>query len=506
MIHLFLTLFMSVYSLSMASDASDEIAPGTLRLVETAQSLTDSSDAPLLQIHSANAWLATTTADIGGVPPKGPPDSVTATPRSMADWAMSCINAAAALGNNQRAVAYAQKQTTLISKLLEDVDRTGTEPPDPPALAQVQLLAGELAWVNDDTKSAEKFAIATGETMNWEEDVFITDSILLSRLLAKLGRCDLLERMASTIPPRQIPALIASAASQKSCYEIANKLLDDPSLGVPGRIERLLYELKKISGGEVTESAIARFPDILQKPQNRLVVAETLLTDGRIQRGLKVLGGEDVLARLRGYDSTNIHLALCLGYVKKGQLTQASSLITSINSLDGRFHALVDIDSRLLATGSIEPENVLSTFKTLRFVRTMGMDSFLPLMAKRPAPINLVLNAVIASQRFELAATLLTPLFAAKNQTGDEWLERRISILANSLADSDPHNNDAWSHLLKAISWCSKIDSQVKALCAIASSWNRSRPMEAFPASLKASLNETVERIAINDHSPQRMQ
>ena len=502
MIYSILILALSVFSPTSASSFSDTTAPGTLRLVQTAQSLKDSSDAPSRQINIAHAWIATTTADVGGVPPQGPPDSLTATPRLMADWAISTIIAASQLGLGESAVAFAESQIACISTLLKDVDRTGTEPPNPYALAQVQLCAAELAWVRGDTETAAKMALASGETLSWRKDVFVTDSIRLSRLLAKLGRCELLERMAKNAPTQELPSLIASAASHQSCQPIALELITDPSLKIPGRLENLLYELKKVHGGATTQELIQQFPDILNTPQNRLAVTEILLTDGRIERGLEILGGEKILPRLKGYDSTDIHLALCLGYAKNGQLDKARAMINSIKGLDARFTALVEIDSRKLLNNTLTAPDVLKEFTTLRFLRPTAMDIFLPLIAKRPLPIDVVMSALMSSNRFELAATVLQPLFAPENQTGDEWLEKRIGIIANSLAISDPNNNEAWSELVRVISRCSHIDSQVKALCSIASAWNRSRPSDDLPDLIKETLDQSVMRIATKDHRP----
>ena len=505
MIYSILIFLLSTTSLSEAC-LPGKSAPGTLRVLQTAQALTDSSDGSLHQIHTANVWIATTTADIGDAPPQGPPDSVTATPRAMADWAISSITAASSLGLSEGAVIFAKDQVDCISRLLIDVDTTKTEPPDPYALAQVQLCAGELAWVRGDTAAALTMALAAGKSVSWGKDVFVADSIQLSRLLAKLGQCDELERMAKTIPPREIPSLIASAASEETCQIIASKLLAHPTFDIPGRRESLLYELKKVHGGATAEVLIDRFPSVLNAPANRLTVTYILLSDGRIQKGLEILGGDKILARLKGQDSTDIHFALCLGYIRNGDLTQARAMITSINGLEERFNALVKIDSRLLLKHSMTPADTLKEFTNLRFIPPTGLDTFIPRIAKRPLNIDIILSALIESNRFELAATLLRPLFAPDNQTGDEWLEQRVGILTQALAITDPTNNKAWTVVINAISRCAHIDSQVKALCMVASAWNQSRPTDALPDDVKEALNQMVERIALKDHRPFKSQ
>jgi hypothetical protein len=137
---------------------------------------------------------------------------------------------------------------------------------------------------------------------------------------------------------------------------------------------------------------------------------------------------------------------------------------------------------------------------TLRAVRTTALDRFLPRISSRPMPIDRVMDAVVKSGRFELAATLLTPLFAPSNQTGDDWLDRRIALLARAVAKAAPHDNDAWARLISSVSWCARIDSQVRALAAIAMCWNSARPEDAFPQDLRDALSTAIEAIALGRH------
>ena len=81
-----------------------------------------------------------------------------------------------------------------------------------------------------------------------------------------------------------------------------------------------------------------------------------------------------------------------------------------------------------------------------------------------------------------------------------------MGILTQALAITDPTNNKAWAVVINAISRCAHIDSQVKALCMIASAWNQSRPTDALPDDVKEALNQMVERIALKDHRPFKSQ
>ena len=480
-------------------------SPGALRLIRTASALTSSSVAPPRQLTVAEAWIATARADIGAEPPQGPPDSVTATPQLMATWASSAIDAAAASPLASSAVAYAQVQTETIARLLQDVDATGTEPPDPKALARVLLLASELALVSGDTTAAGELAHRAAATRNWRENITIHGITSLSTVLARLKDCQGITKLSQSIPPSQLPEVIAAAATQPTCEALTAELIKNPALGEDGRTALLIDQLNRVHASAATDLLLAQSPEVMKTPALRLTIARTFFEDGKFDRGLEIIGGNTILERLQGRDRALMYLAMAQGHARNGDFEKALALIPQIGGIDTRFYALVAIQSRMLAQGAIEPNQVLDGIKTLRSVRTTALDQWLPTIATRPTPMDRVMDALLQSGRFELGATLLTPLFSPSNQSGDDWLDRRIALLARALANSKPQEDDAWATLIEHVSWCARVDQQVRALCTIAMCWQSARANDPLPDTVRSALSKAIEAIATgNNQRPQR--
>lgn len=494
------TLLTSLLIAVVGQTTPEPPSPGALRLIRTAEALESSIPAPLQQRTVASAWIATATAAIGGEPPDGPPDSATASPELMAVWASSCVDAAAAGPLNASGVAYAEVQVETIARLIGDVDKTGTEPPDPRALARVLLLGGDLALANGNTAEAKTFADRSATALDWKENLVIQGTSSLGTLFAQLGDCASIEKLAQNVPPSQIPALIASSASQPTCADTTTRLLKTPSLLKAGRIGLLLHELNLVHGGAATELLLKQDPTIQDNPALRILAVLTLLSDGRIDAGLQLLGGQKILDRLKGIDKPRVFRALSWGYARNGDFDKAMQQLPMVGGFEYRFFTLIEVQSRMIEKGVLKPDKVLASFETLRAIRTTALDPFLPRITARPMPIDRVIGAVVESGRFKLAATLLTPLFAPSNQTGDDWLDRRIALLARAVAKSAPQDDEAWAKIISSVSWCSRIDSQVRAIASIAMCWNSSRPNEALPDSVRDALSSAIEAIATGKH------
>jgi len=497
MLQLLLTsLMMALPGQAAAQDPS----PGALRLVRTASSLVSSSVVPPRQSTVAEAWIATARAAIGAAPPEGPPDSVTATPQLMATWASAAIDAAGAGPEQPQAFAYAQVQAQTITRLLQDVDTTGTEPPDPEALARVLLLQGELALVSGDTTAAAEHAHRSATTLLWRENVTIQGITSLATLLARLKDCEGLRKLAQGVHSSQLPEVAAAAASQPACSETAAELIRDPRLLHGARAALLIDQLNQVHASEAMNLLLQLDPALLDTPALRILAVQTFFTDGRLERGLEILGGREILEKLQGRDRTSTLLAMARGHARNGEFTEALALVPKIGGIDSRFLALVAIQSRMLEEGAIEPPEVLESIDSLKSVRTAALDTLLPTIASRPTPLDRVMDAVIASGRFQLGATLLNPLFSPPNQTGDDWLDRRIALLARSLARNGTSDEDAWATLIQYVPWCSRIDQQVRALCVIAMCWSHAHPEAPLPPGVRTALTNAIESIATSRH------
>ena len=501
MLNLILT---SLLMAAIGQTTPDAPSPGALRLLRTANALETSSVAPLRQRTVAGAWIATATAAIGGEPPQGPPDSVTATPELMATWANACIDAAATGPLDTTAVAYAEVQAETIIRLLSDVDATGTEPPDPKALAGVFLLAGELALADGNTTAAREYAQRSAATLDWHENLTIEGASSLGMLLARLHDTASISKLADGIPASQLPELVAASASQPGCASVTAALMKNPALLEGGRSAHLLHELNLVHASEATSLLLSADPSITKNPALLLLAVQTFLSDGKTDEGLDLLGGKASLEKLRGRDLFMIRSAMAMGQARNGEFAAAKALIQQLGRIDARFFVLVELQSRMLAKGDIPPAKVLGGIDTLRSVRTTALDPLLPTIASRPTRLDRVMEAVVASERFALAATLLTPLFAPGNQTGDDWLDRRIALLARALAHSAPLDDQAWETLIRSIPWCARIDCQVRAMASIAMCWNMARPKDALPASIREALSATIEAIATGNNERQR--
>ena len=113
--------------------------------------------------------------------------------------------------------AYAETQVELIARLLSDVDRTGTEPPDPTALAKVLVLGAALAQSDGNTEAATTFARRAVRAVDWKNDVHVLGVGLLSHVLAETGSCDDIERLVKGVPSWQLPGILVSTAGGPDC-------------------------------------------------------------------------------------------------------------------------------------------------------------------------------------------------------------------------------------------------------------------------------------------------
>ena len=212
--NLLLTAILSLSTLlpGAVTQSEDTPSPGARRILQTAESLKSSSSTNPHTLAIAEAWLAVGRAVIGDNPPAGPPDSITATPQLMATWASACVDAAAVAPQNPDSTAYAETQVELIARLLTDVDRTGTEPPDPADLAKVLVLGAALAQSDGNAEAATTFARRAAKSVDWKNDVHVLGVGLLSQVLAETGSCDDIERLIDGVPSWQLPGILVSTA------------------------------------------------------------------------------------------------------------------------------------------------------------------------------------------------------------------------------------------------------------------------------------------------------
>lgn len=484
-------------SVSMA--APPDVSPGAKRLLGAAEAIRASTPAPDHAQVIARGWLATSTAAIGGNPPPGPPDSVTATPERMATWAIACVEAAAAAPPGADGTAYAESQVALIARLLGDVDRTDTEPPDPTALAKVLYLGGELAYARGDLKAARTLATRAGETVDWSHNVLVAGVGSLARLLARLDMCSELQRMSAKAPSEQDVEIVVASALNPNCAETTKALLANPRLIAHRREILLLNELRDARAGAAVSELITLHPSVTKSPKGRLIASQGLLAGGRMEEGMALLGDPSIIGRMGGKDRISTLSAIASGEALEQQWAKARELLQPIASNQRGLYAIIDLEGQMIQAGAIEPANVLKGLNSFRSIYTFALDPMMPLVGKRPTRLELVLEALVRSDRIELAMTLLNPMFKAVGQTSDLWLEQRIGVIANAMVRAEYTGIDAWKTLILESGQLRTVDSQVKALSVLATCWAAVHPTDNLPPELRDAITEMIQTITLRD-------
>lgn len=471
--------------------ASTPPSPGAERLVRTAAALESSSPAPLRQHVQARAWIALANTALGGDPPEGPPQAALPSTTLIADWALACVDAASTFPPNAKATASAEAQVEEVAHLLMLAD--------PSEAARTLVRGGELALAGGNLEKAKELAMRAGARVEWAQNPLGSGTGSLATLLAALGECEMLKRLGNDVPAQSRALVAAAAATDPRCAEVFESLLRDPESHFDSRENagRLLHELRLVASAPVAEALLRFTPSIVETPALNLLLAQTLLAGGQIEKGMVLIGGEEGIRQLTTSDRARTLLARAIGLARAGELAAARAEIPKIGGIDRRFFAAVQIDSRLLDRGEITAAEVLHEFTTFRAVRTVALDPLLATVAPRPTRLDRVMEAVVSSGRFDLAATLLKPLFKAPGQTGDDWLEFRIALLARSLAAADKDNLAAWGATIEATTQLTRIDSQAKALAAIAVCWQSAHPHDDLPAELRKTLQSAIESIAL---------
>ena len=496
-----LTTILSLSSLLTGSIAQndDTPSPGARRILRTAESLKSSSSTSPHTLAVAEAWLAVGKAVIGDNPPAGPPDSFTATPDLMATWASACVDAAAVAPLNPDSTAYAETQVELMARLLADVDRTGTEPPDPADLAKVLVLGAALAQSDGNTEAATTFARRAAKAVDWKDDVYVLGVGLLSHVLAETGSCDEIERLSNGVPSWQLPGILVSTAGDPGCEKISTRLLDDQAIIEGARATRLLLELGKARNGATTDALVKKYPELISTPQNRLLAVQAMLSSGMVEPGIELLGGKGILSKLRGYDMLNTVAALAVGEAAQGNWAEALKTAMVIGNTETGILSIMNIQGEMLAKGSIKPEEVLKGLRSLHMIRTSALEPSLARIGHKPSNLDRTLAAMISTNRRDVVFTLLNPKFQARIETGDQWLEKRIGALAVAMTHANSNDIEGWKSLIMAVSRCHRVDSQVRALTAIAMAWDKAHPNDALPNELRNALTDMIVAITVRD-------
>lgn len=464
-------------------------ASGAERFLASASALEASSSAPAAQRIEAQAWLAITRTLLKNQQPEGPPTTALTSTLLMETWGVACVEAAATFPASKATSTAAFAQANEVARLLILAA--------PSRAARVLVFGGEFALAQDDHTLATNFASRAGNLVDWKANPSGSGNGSLASLLAALSECDHLRRLGTNVAHADRALVIGAVAVQPACAATFETLLDHDDLHSTESAARLLHELNLSSSAHAAAMLAQRTPALEKVPALRLLLAETLMRGGDLAGGLQTLGGPDVLASLRGREQASIMLARALGMAHNGDAKAARETLPMIGGIDNRFFAAIAIDSRLLDRGEREPADVLKDFSTLRAVRTGGLDPYLGAIGAHPSRIDRVLNATIASGRWDLIATLLHPLFQAKGQSGDDWLEERLALLARGLVAAELDDPAAWSALAEAIARLDRIDSQVKALCTLGAWWHALKGDAPLPNSVRVALQSTLEAIAI---------
>ena len=476
-----------------------EVSPGAKRLLGAAEAIRASTPAPDLAQTIARGWLATSTAAIGGNPPAGPPDSVTANPERMAIWAIACVESAAAAPPGADGTAYAESQVELIARLLGDVARTDTEPPNPAALAKVLYLGGELAYARGDLEAARTLATRSGETMDWSHNVLVAETGSLALLLARLNMCSELERMAANAPSEQMVEIIVASATSSNCAETTKTLLEHPRLITHRREILLLKELREVRAATAVSDLITLHPSVTDSPKGRLMASQGLLAGGRLEEGMKLLGDPSIIQRMGGKDRIATLSAMASGEALQQQWAKARQLLQPVASNQLGLYAIIELEGQMLEAGAIQPPNVLKGLISFASIYTFALDPMMPLVGQRPTRLERVLEALVRSDRIELVMTLLKPKFQAVGQTSDLWLEQRIGVIANALVRAEYSGIEAWKTLILESGQLRTVDSQVRALSVLATCWAAAHPSDDLPSELRDAITEMIETITLRD-------
>ena len=462
---------------------------GAERLLASASALEASSSDSLAKQIEAQAWLAITRTLLNNDPPQGPPDTALTSALLIEAWGVACVEAAAALPASEATSTSAFAQVNEVARLLILASPSGA--------SRTLVFGGELALAQNDHDRAKNVANHAGNLVDWKANPSGSGNGSLASLLGALGECELLARLGTNVSRADRALVAAAAAAQPACEATFKTLLAHDDLTSTEGAARLLYELHQTSSSHAAALLAQRMPALIDIPALRLLLAETLFRGGDLEGGMKTLGGPDALAAFRGREQANLALARAVGMARNGDAKAARETIPRIGGIDNRFFAAIETDSRLLDRGELEPADVLKDFATLRAVRTAGLDPFLGSIAAHPTRLDRVVKATIASGRWELMATLLTPIFQAKGQSGDDWLERRLACLARGLAASGTVSPAAWSSLVEAVARLDRVDSQVQALCTLAAWWHSLQGDAPLPDAMRSTLQSTLESIAV---------
>jgi hypothetical protein len=476
--------------LSLAISATPN-ASGAARLLTTASTIEASSSAPLRQKIKAQAWLAVTTASLQGDPAQGPPPHAITSTSLLTEWGVTCLEAASSLPNSPETISYAFAQADEAIRLL------ATD--NPPGAARVCVLAGELAFALNKTKRAREFAIHAGDLVEWRANPIGSGNGSLAMLLASIQECDLLSRLGEGVPASHRAQVAAAAATQPACAASFKELLNNTTFDATESVARLLYELHATGSAEAATQLAARCPAVKEFPELQLLLTQILMLGGDLEGGYAMLGGKDLIDNLRSGDRAQVLLAQTIGMARTGELVAARDAIADIGGIDRKFFAAIEIDSRRLDRGEIEPSEVLADFTTLRAVRTGGLDPFIAAIATHPNRLDRVAQVAVASGQWDLLGTLLKPLFQAKGQSGDDWLEQRIAFLARTLSRTNTQLPDAWSAMISQASALTRVDSQVEAICAMAAWWHAAFGDAPLSEEMQAALISTLETIALEE-------
>ncbi len=254
----------------------------------------------------------------------------------------------------------------------------------------------------------------------------------------------------------------------------------------------VIGELDRRDAAEAILNLQTDHPEVLVRPETRIKAAISVARRYP-DAATALLGGEVNLQRLPGPLQSLIRASLAEGRRSdpdpEAWLTEA----VQIAQLDDRLPVLLALAR--YDDSEPDPDRTLESVKSLRTLPAGRMvDALAYGSADRDAVIR-GLSDLFLTGRYDLGLSFLAPNTTEPSRPADGWLPLRIGLLSEALADADAAP-DAWIPLLVSVTRLHRVDAQIAALRMIEHGYDRIHDSEKLPPDLKATLEDTLLKIA----------